>query len=106
MIAGLPRCTPEAAAPMHSTDFPSHSISDDDATRIMTGRPPDAVLTPGTLLGNTYAIEVLLARGGMGEVYRARHVELGTEHAIKIILPNLADDPKIVQLFREEARKL
>jgi hypothetical protein len=51
-------------------------------------------------------IEELLARGGMGEVYRARHVELETEYAIKIILPSLADDPRIVQLFREEARKL
>jgi hypothetical protein len=91
---------------MHSTDSPSHSISDGEATRIITGHAPDAVITPGTLLGNTYVIEALLARGGMGEVYRARHVELGTEHAIKTILPNLADDPKIVQLFREEARKL
>jgi hypothetical protein len=42
----------------------------------------------------------------MGEVYRARHVELGSEHAIKIMLPSLAEDPKIVHLFREEARKL
>lgn len=42
----------------------------------------------------------------MGDVYRARHNELGSEHAIKVILPNLADDPRIVQLFREEARKL
>jgi hypothetical protein len=58
------------------------------------------------VLGNTYTIEALLARGGMGEVYRARHVELGSEHAIKIMLPSLAEDPKIVQLFREEARKL
>ena len=46
------------------------------------------------------------AAGGMGEVYRARHIELGTEHAIKIMLPSFAGDPKIVQLFREEARKL
>ena len=60
----------------------------------------------GTLLGNTYIIEALLARSGMGEVYRAKHVELGTQHAIKIMLPNLAEDPKIVQLFLEEARKL
>jgi len=63
-------------------------------------------LAPGTLLGNTYTIETLLAQGGMGEVYRARHVELGTEHAVKIMLPSLAEDPKIVELFREEARKL
>src|SRR5215471_13474536 len=79
---------------------------DSEVTRLVTGRAASSGLAPGTLLGNTYTIEALLARGGMGEVYRARHVELGTEHAIKIILPSLADDPKIVQLFREEARKL
>jgi serine/threonine protein kinase len=39
----------------------------------------------------------------MGEVYRARHAELNTEHAIKIILPELADNQRIVDLFRREA---
>jgi serine/threonine protein kinase len=75
-------------------------------TRLAVGGAGSSLLAPGTVLGNTYSIEELLARGGMGEVYRARHVELGTEHAIKIMLPSLAEDPKIVQLFREEARKL
>ena len=65
-----------------------------------------SVLEPGELLGHTYEIVALLARGGMGEVYRARHRELGTEHAIKVILPSLANDPKMVRLLIEEARKL
>src|SRR5713226_7443501 len=91
---------------MPSSDFSSGVTPNDDATRIISGRASSSVLAPGTLLGNTYVIEALLARGGMGEVYRAKHVELGTEHAIKIMLPSLVDDPKIVQLFREEARKL
>src|SRR5215471_4311465 len=86
--------------------FSAGPTPDGEVTRVFTARPTAAVLTPGNLLGNTYVIEALLARGGMGEVYRARHVELGSEHAIKIILPSLADDPKIVQLFRDEARKL
>jgi serine/threonine protein kinase len=58
------------------------------------------------VLGNTYAILELVARGGMGEVYLAKHIELETEHAIKVIVPSLAQDPKIVDAFREEARKL
>src|SRR6266446_5685960 len=82
------------------------NAQDSEATRLVTGRAASSGLAPGTLLGNTYIIEALLARGGMGEVYRARHIELGTQHAIKIMLPNLAEDPKIVQLFLEEARKL
>ena len=62
-----------------------------------------SAIAPGSLLGHTYRIEALLARGGMGEVYRARHAELNTEHAIKIILPELASDSRIVDLFRREA---
>jgi tRNA A-37 threonylcarbamoyl transferase component Bud32 len=91
---------------MTNADSSSRPAQDSEATRVVTGRVASSTLAPGTLLGNTYIIEELLARGGMGEVYRARHVELGTEHAIKIILPRLAEDPKIAQLFREEARKL
>jgi serine/threonine protein kinase len=91
---------------MPDPDFPSQT-PDDDATRLMTGdRAAPAVLTPGTVLGNTYVIEAVLGRGGMGKVYRAKHIELGTEHAIKIISRRFADDPQFVQLFREEARKL
>jgi len=64
------------------------------------------VLRPGTVLGHTYAIEALLGRGGLGEVYRARHVELGTTHAVKVLAPALGGDAKVVQLLVEEARKL
>lgn len=92
---------------MSNADFSSSPTPDGEATQLVkSSGVASSTLAPGTLLGNTYIIEALLARGGMGEVYRARHVELGSEHAIKIMLPALAEDPKIVQLFREEARKL
>ncbi len=68
--------------------------------------PPDATIPPGSLLGHTYRIESMLARGGMGEIYRARHAELDTEHAIKIILPELANTQRIIDLFRREAAVL
>jgi serine/threonine protein kinase len=76
-----------------------------DAT-VIRPQARTTVLEPGELLGHTYEIEALLAKGGMGEVYRARHRELGTEHAVKVIRPELASDPKMVQLLIEEARKL
>jgi hypothetical protein len=91
---------------MANAGFSYHSTPDAEATRFARGGDRSAVLTSGRLLSNTYVIEQHLARGGMGDVYRARHVELGSEHAIKVMLPELAEDPKIVQLFREEARKL
>ena len=73
---------------------------------------PAAVVAPaeglraGDVLGHTYRIEALIGHGPLGDVYRAKHVELGTEHAIKLIAPALGSDPKVVQLLIEEARKL
>ena len=90
---------------MRSQDLPSLPADESDRTRVMIGTST-SVLTPGFLLGHTYIVEGFLARGGMAEVYRARHIELKTEHVVKVILPSLANDPKIVELFREEGRKL
>src|SRR5579883_2580350 len=44
-----------------------------------------------------------LGRGGMGVVYRARHVGTGTERALKVML---AQDPALEARFRREAQSL
>src|SRR5256885_454283 len=84
---------------------PSFSATDQQPTVVLR-RSDNAVLEPGAVLGHTYVIEALLAHGGMGEVYRAMHIELGTVHAIKVILPRFANEVKFVHLLVEEARKL
>ena len=94
---------PPSAAPADDHTVLSKPSAPPPVARAARGGGP---LGPGQLLGNTYEIEALLARGGMGEVYRARHVELGSIHAIKVILPELAEDTHIITLFTEEARKL
>lgn len=66
----------------------------------------ETTLPPDSLLGNTYRIEALIARGGMGEVYRARNETLGTLHALKIIRHDLAGSSTMVELFRREAMAL
>ncbi len=63
-------------------------------------------LEPGQILAHTYEIEARLGRGGMGEVYRARHIKLHSLHAIKVIAPELVNDARVVEMFTEEARKL
>lgn len=63
-------------------------------------------LPPGRVLANTFIVRTLLAAGGMGEIYRVRHRDLKTDHAIKVLRPEYRNDDKIAQLFEEEARLL
>jgi len=67
---------------------------------------PATTVTAGTLIMDTYEIEKLINSGGMGEVYRGRNIHNGEPVAIKIVLPSLAHDPKIVALFQKESTVL
>ena len=56
------------------------------------------------ILDGRYQLEKRLGQGGMGVVYKARHIFLKTAHAIKVILPDLVgNDPNLVTRFRQEA---
>ena len=59
-------------------------------------------LTPGTRLGN-YEIVAAVGAGGMGEVYRSRDPRLNRDVAIKVLSPQLANDPVAVGRFEREA---
>ncbi|MEL6308844.1 MAG: protein kinase, partial [Chloroflexota bacterium] len=51
-----------------------------------------------------YDIGERIGSGGYGEVYRARQVSVDREVAIKIILPEYANDPRFRADFEAEAR--
>jgi len=51
-----------------------------------------------------YEVKSYIATGGMGAVYRAVDVDLGRTVALKILQPDLARKPKVVERFRREAR--
>ena len=60
-------------------------------------------VSPGDAVG-WYRVEELLGSGGMGLVYRARHVHLDRVVALKVISPGLASDPDARRRFTQEAR--
>src|SRR5882757_5357292 len=55
-------------------------------------------------VGGRYAIEGQLGAGGMGHVYRARHLQLGKAFALKMISPTFALDGAARARFNEEAK--
>jgi serine/threonine-protein kinase len=78
--------------------------------RTRTGETPmhavekvEVELQPDTVIDNRYQIIKKIAAGGMGEVYRAVHVELGKPLALKVMLPELSSDPDFVGRFKREA---
>jgi serine/threonine protein kinase len=58
----------------------------------------------GTLVADKYRIERVLGTGGMGKVYAAAHVGLGTKVALKFLHEKMLEHPKIVERFLREAR--
>jgi len=62
-------------------------------------------LTPGDRIG-PYEILSSLGTGGMGAVYRARDTKLNRDVALKVLLPEVANDPERLARFRREAQVL
>ncbi|MFK8003525.1 MAG: serine/threonine-protein kinase [Polyangiales bacterium] len=60
----------------------------------------DALL--GEVLGGAYRVAAPLARGGMGRLYRARHVRLDRDVAVKVLSPDFAENElALARFFRE-----
>jgi eukaryotic-like serine/threonine-protein kinase len=64
-----------------------------------------SALRAGSRLGS-YEIVSALGAGGMGEVYRARDVNLGRDVAIKVLPPAFSADSERIARFRREAHVL
>lgn len=58
----------------------------------------------GQTLSGRYRMIARIAGGGMGEIYRAHDLLLDRSVAVKVLQPSLANDPDLVQRFRDEAR--
>src|SRR5947209_3332318 len=58
----------------------------------------------GQTLAEKYRIDRLIKRGGMGAVYRGKHVLMDKTVAIKVLRPSLAVDDAVVARFSREAK--
>jgi serine/threonine-protein kinase len=58
---------------------------------------------PQSLFGR-YEVVARIGAGGMAAVYKAIHVDLGREVALKVMPPQMASRPESVERFRKEAQ--
>jgi serine/threonine protein kinase len=58
----------------------------------------------GQLVAGRFKVEELIGQGGMGKVYRARHLALDRLICLKMLRPALLEDPTLVGRFEREAK--
>jgi eukaryotic-like serine/threonine-protein kinase len=69
----------------------------------MANSPVRAVVDVGSVIADTYTLEALLGRGGMGSVFLASHKRLAGKHVAIKILHTEIEDTDVVARFKREA---
>jgi serine/threonine-protein kinase len=96
---------PAATAPPEAAPPPAGTSAGTSAAGIAPRK--DAIgIKVGDVLNHIFRVDRFLARGGMGEVFVGCNVNVDEKVAIKVMLPALAGDEKVVAMFRKEARTL
>jgi serine/threonine protein kinase len=100
---------PKRAASTSSTPGPGSTSGGRDPAsstrpRMTKKEIADTSLSTGTTIAGRYRVERLLGSGGMGSVYEATQLAIGRRVAIKVLRPDVADDPFIEARFQREAR--
>ena len=110
-----PATAAAAAAAVAAPQAPPPDLEEDDLapTQLTVGggtgtQAPEPLrnLEPGAVINNMYRVEERLDQGGMGRVFRGVEIGTGESVAIKVILPEMAEDIRVAQMFRREARTL
>jgi serine/threonine-protein kinase len=77
---------------------------DEDASFSGELVPSMLIPSPGRVIGGKYRLEASLARGGMGLVWVARHIDLDVLVAIKLMAPKYNPTPRERARFMREAK--
>lgn len=91
------RC-PKCGARYHA----AATYCQNDGVRLETDGEVDPLL--GMVLLDQFRLEEQIGTGGMGRVYRAHQIGLGRDVAVKVLHPELTEDPDAVRRFRREAK--
>lgn len=72
----------------------------------MTDSPFDSTLLIGSEIDGRYRIEASLGAGGVGAVFRATHLKLGRQVAVKVLQEQYGASRELCQRFEREAKAL
>ena len=92
-LPGGPRAHPERTCGSAQT-------AQEAAPAVEPRSPAQAV--PGTVLGGRYRLEPPIGGGSFGTVFRARHLELDRDVAVKVLATSAGTDPEALARFRRE----
>lgn len=101
--------TPGAAAPTAPTTAPASAprLPLPSAPTAAGATPVGADVTSGTVLSGRYRLEEELGSGGMAVVYAATDLLMpGVRVAIKLLMPELREQPELLNVLRESVRKV
>jgi serine/threonine protein kinase len=88
------------SCPHCKSTYPTHfTVCPQDASPL----EEIGALAEGTVLRGKYKILSKLGEGGMGAVYKARHIRFDEVCALKVVLPDHLQDPTFLQRFNAEA---
>jgi len=72
--------------------------------RVVDAKPQGQGFQAGHVIADKYELEALVGEGGMGSVWRARHRQLESAVALKLMSPAIASQPEALNRFLREAR--
>ena len=78
----------------------TQAVRSEAAATVEPRSPAQAV--PGSVLGGRYRLDAAIGGGSFGTVFRARHLELNRDVAVKILATSAGTDPEALARFRRE----
>jgi serine/threonine protein kinase len=107
MAAKCPKCgTNNPSDSKYCNECATALIASEEmpASQTKTLLTPKERLPSGTTFANRYEIIEVLGKGGMGKVYKALDKEINEEVAIKFLKPEIAEDERTIERFRNELK--
>ncbi len=71
---------------------------------VVASQTESRVFQAGDIIAGRYELRALVGEGGMGAVWKASHVQLTSDVAVKLMSPAIAAQPEALQRFLREAR--